>query len=230
MIKKRLTPLSIIIIPITIFKRLRLKIIANNPNKIFIPNYPQFIQAFRKFLFDYIFEEREYIFEELKSEFRVKSDQILILLNLENELSGLNLPYSEILTNILKSGYDFNEFKVKFLNKIHQFIKNLLLIRDPGSTEIFDLKKLRNTPFIKYANDIINIRKEEFENSIISRFHEQDEIRYDLSEINKTFYGKKIYDILKFQKDSYLKADKFKKFQEFASKLNLKLKIADPSM
>ena len=41
------------------------EIIANNPNKIFIPNYPQFIQAFRKFLFDYIFEEREYIFEEL---------------------------------------------------------------------------------------------------------------------------------------------------------------------
>ena len=203
------------------------EIISNNPNKIFIPNYAQFVQAFREFLFKFIFDEKEYIFEELKSEISVKSDQILILLNLENELNGLELQFSEILVKILEPRYNLNEFKKKFLNEIHQYIKKILNERDLGSTDIFNLKKLGNTPFVKYANDIIKIRKEEFENSEIQRSYENDEIQYDISEISKTFYGKKFSEILKLTRKISLKPDKFKKFQDFALKLDLNVKVVD---
>ncbi|MFX1488394.1 MAG: hypothetical protein ACFFBI_04555 [Promethearchaeota archaeon] len=203
------------------------EIITNNPNKVFIPNYTQFVQAFREFLFDFIFEEKEYIFEELKSHISAKSDQLLILLNLENELNGLELPFSEILTKILEPGYNLNEFKTKFINEIHQYIKKILTERDLGSTDIFDLKKLRNTPFVKYANDIIKIRKEEFENSKILRSFDNNEFQYDISEISKTFYGKKFSEILKLTRKNSLKPDKFKKFQDFALKLDLRVKVVD---
>ncbi|MFX1477983.1 MAG: hypothetical protein ACFFCI_07605 [Promethearchaeota archaeon] len=203
------------------------EIITNNPNKVFIPNYAQFVQAFREFLFDFIFKEKEYIFEELKSQISAKSDQLLILLNLENELNGLELPFSEILTKILEPGYNLNEFKTNFMNEIHQYIKKILTERDLGSTDIFDLKKLRNTPFVKYANDIIKIRKEEFENSEILRSFDNNEFQYDISEISKTFYGKKFSEILKLTRKISLKPDKFKKFQDFALNLNLRVKVVD---
>ena len=41
-------------------------IVVNNPNKLFIPNYNQFIKDFKEFLFNFINKEKEYVFEELK--------------------------------------------------------------------------------------------------------------------------------------------------------------------
>jgi hypothetical protein len=202
------------------------ELVLNNPDKLFIPNYSQFVQAFREFLFDFIFKEKEFIFEELKLDFDSRSDQLLLLLDLTNELNGLNLPYSEILRDILNLDLNLNEFKQKILNEIHSFTEKVLRKRVLGSTEIFNLKKLRNTSFFKYTNTILDIRKDEFESTKITRFYEDDELRYDLSEINKTYYGKKCMEILQSQ-DLSLKPEKFKRFHEFASKLNLHLKIID---
>ncbi len=202
------------------------ELVLNNPNKIYLPNYPQFVQTFREFLFDFIFKEKEFIFEDLKLDFDSRSDQLLLLLDLTNELNGINLHYSEILRDILSLDLNLNESKKEFLNKIHSFIKKILSKRVPGSTEIFNLKKLRNTSFFKYANTILNLRKDEFEFAKITRFFEDDELRYDLSEINKTYYGKKFMEILQ-SPDLSLNPEKFKKFHNFALKLNLSLKIID---
>ncbi|MFX0080190.1 MAG: hypothetical protein ACFE94_00400 [Candidatus Hodarchaeota archaeon] len=203
------------------------EIITNNENKSFIPNYTQFVQAFREFLFNFIFKEKEYIFEEIKSDFESKSDQILILLGLTNELNGLTLPYSEISKDILHPDMNLNEFRTEFLNRTHLFIKEILNKRDLGSTKIFDLKKLRNTQFFKYADKILKIRKEEFESTRIVRFNDGNGPRYNISEIKKTYYGQKFSNILHFEALLSIKPEKFKKFQDFALKLNLNLMIID---
>jgi hypothetical protein len=202
------------------------QLVVENSNKMFIPNYNQFIQSFREFLFSFVFKEKKFIFEELKSDFVSKIDQLLLLFDLTNELSGLNLPFSEILNDILYLDLNLNEMRSKILSETHKYIKNILDKRVLGSTEIFELKKLRNTSFIKYANEILKIRKKEFESTNITKFYEDGEIRYDLSEINKTYYGKKFLEILQFR---YLplKSDEFKKFHDFSLKLNLKINFSD---
>jgi len=202
------------------------QIVVENPNKIFIPNYTQFIQSFREFLFSFVFKEKTYIFKELKSDFVSKKDEILLLLDLANEFSGLNIPFSEILNDVLYIDLNLNEMRSKILSETHKYIKNILDKRDLGSTEIFKLKKLKNTSFVKYANEIIETRKEEFESINVPGFYEDGEIRYDLSEISKTYYGKKFLDILQFRSLN-LKRDEFKKFHNFSLKLNLRLKYID---
>ncbi|MBY8983834.1 MAG: hypothetical protein KGD65_02085 [Candidatus Lokiarchaeota archaeon] len=202
------------------------RLVVENPNKIFIPNYAQFIQSFREFLFSFVIKEKKFIFEELKSDFVSKIDQLLLLLDLTNELSGLNLPFSEFLREVLTLDLNINEMRSKIISETHKYIISILDKRVLGSTEIFDLKKLRNTSFIKYANEILKIRKEEFESTTVTRFYEDDEIRYELSEINKTYYGKKFLEILQLR-DTTLKSDEFKKLHNFSLKLNLKLKYID---
>ena len=125
----------------------------------FIFNKESF-EGFREFLFDFINKEKEYIFEEIKADPEEKATQILILLNLTNELAGLNLIYSKIITNLFTQNINLNEFKSKFLNKIHSLIKKILSKREIGSTIIFNLKKMRNTQFSKYSNEILNIRRD----------------------------------------------------------------------
>ena len=203
------------------------EIATNNPNKIFIPKYNQFIKDFREFLFEFINKEKEYIFEEIKADPEQKANQILILLNLTNELAGLNLPYSKIFTDIFNQNINLNEFKLKFLNKIHSRIKDILNKREFGSTIIFDLKKMRNTPFSKYSNEILNIRKDEFESRKIFSHKDKMELYYDISEVQNTYYGKQFLKILNLKENVPVKPDKFKKFIDFASKLNLKLNIIE---
>ncbi|TFG01939.1 MAG: hypothetical protein EU540_02550 [Promethearchaeota archaeon] len=198
---------------------------VNNANKIFIPKYNQFIKNFREFLFEFINRERDYIFEEIKSDPEKKANQIIILLNLTNELSGLNLPYSKILKKLLSQNVNLQEFKLKFLKEIHIIIKEILEKRNIGNTIVFDLKKMRNTPFSKYSNEILNIRKQEFESGKVCKFQDKAEIWYDVSEIKNTFYGKKFFNILNIGKEISIKPDKFKKFSEFTSKLRLKINL-----
>ncbi|MFX1365808.1 MAG: hypothetical protein ACFFCE_00400 [Promethearchaeota archaeon] len=201
------------------------EIVFNNPNKMFVPNYNAFIKAFNEFLLNYILKEKENIFEELKTDVIPYTDQILTLLNLNNELAGLDLPYTEILKENILPDITLKEFKSRFLNEIHLIVKNKLNKREIGSTYIFDLKKIQHTPFFKYSNEILNIRKEEFESSEVIRYYDKNEVFYDMIEISKTYYGKKFLEILQEGKELILKPKKFKKFQEFSSKLNLKLKI-----
>ncbi|MFX1377833.1 MAG: hypothetical protein ACFFA4_01960 [Promethearchaeota archaeon] len=203
------------------------EIVVNNPNRVFVPNYSVFIKAFKKFLLDYIFTERDEIFEDMKKDIDLNADQLLSLLNLNNELAGLDLPYIEILNRCIYPNIKIKEFKSRFLNEIHLFIKDLLNKSKLGSTKIFDLKKMQHTPFFKYSNKILEIRKDEFEASEIVRFYDKNRVFYNMSGIYKTFYGRKFFEILQFKEDLNLQPDKFKKFRDFSSKLNLKLNIIE---
>ncbi|MFX0105971.1 MAG: hypothetical protein ACFE75_10835 [Candidatus Hodarchaeota archaeon] len=203
------------------------EIVANNPNRLFVPNYNSFIKVFNEFLLNYIFKERIYIFEELKKNIDSNAYQILTLLNLNNELAGLDLPYIEILKRSLHPNINLKEFKSRFLNEIHSIIKNILNKRELGSTLIFDLKKIQHTPFFKYSNEILEIRKEEFESSEIMRFSEKNQIYYDVSEVYKTYYGKKFLEILQIAGKLIIKPEKFNKFHNYGSKLNLRFKIVN---
>ncbi len=200
------------------------EIAINNPNKTFIPNYKQFIKNFREFLFNFVKKERNYIFEELKSDPKNKVNQILTLLNLNNETVGLELSYSKILEKLLDQKVNLNEFKLKFLTELHNNIKEILNERKIGSTKIFDLKQLRNTQFFKYSNEILKIRKEEFESTEILRSRNNKDVRYDFSEIIKTYYGGKFSNILNIENMLNVKQEKFTKFAEMASKLKLNIK------
>ncbi|MFX0140684.1 MAG: hypothetical protein ACFFDN_44000, partial [Candidatus Hodarchaeota archaeon] len=201
------------------------EIVVNNPNKLFVPKYGAFIKAFNEFLLNYIFKERDYIFEELKNNIEPNTNQILTLLNLNNELAGLDLPYTDILQKSLYPNINLKEFKSRFIIEVHSIIKEILDKRKLGSTLIFDLKKIQHTPFFKYSNEIIEIRKEEFESSEIIRFHDKNEVFYDMSEIYKTYYGKKFLEILQVEGQLIIKPEKFKKFHDFGTKLNLKFKL-----
>lgn len=201
------------------------EIVANNPNRLFVPNYNVFIKAFEEFLLDYIFKEREQIFEELKKDIKFNAIQILTLLNLNSELAGLDLPYAEILKRCLYPNISILEFKSRFLNEIHSIIRDLLNTRELGSTIIFDLKKIQHTPFFKYSNKILEIRKDEFESSQILRLLDKGRVLYDMSEIYKTYYGRKFLKVLQYKEKLNLESEKFKKFRDFSSKLNLKINI-----
>jgi len=203
------------------------EIAVNNPNKTFIPNYKQFIKNFREFLFNFIKKERNYIFEELKSEPKNKINQILTLLNLQNETVGLELAYSEILEKLLDQKVNLKVFKSKFLTELHNNIKEILNERKIGSTKIFDLKQLRNTQFFKYSNEILKIRKDEFESTKILRSRHNKDVRYDFSEIVKTYYGGKFSNIVNIENTLNVKQEKFTKFAELALQLKLKLNIKD---
>ncbi|MFX1301924.1 MAG: hypothetical protein ACFE9X_01060 [Promethearchaeota archaeon] len=205
------------------------EIVVNNPNRLFVPKYNAFIKAFNEFLLNYIFKERDYIFEELKPSIEPNTYQILTLLNLNNELAGLDLPYSDILKRSLYPDINLKEFKSRFLNEIHSIIKKILNKCEVGSTIIFDLKKLQHTPFFKYSNKILDIRKEEFESAGILRFSDKNEVFYDMSEIYKTYYGKKFLEILEVEGRLILKPEKFKKFHDFGKKLSLEFKIINKS-
>jgi len=197
------------------------EIAINNPNKQFIPKYNQFIKSFREFLFNFINKERNYIFEEIKADPEEKANQILIILNLENELAGLDLPYAEIIEKLLDREIELEEFKTKILTEINSYVKNLIDKKEIGSTIIFNLKRMKNTPFSKYSNEIVQIRKNEFEASKVIKIEDM----YDLSEIRNTYYGRKFSEILNLSERPKAKRELFSRIKEFADKLNLKLEV-----
>ena len=80
------------------------------------------------------------------------------------------------MEKILDQKINLDEFKSKFLTELHKNIKEILNERTTGSTKIFDLMQLRNTQFFKYSNEILKIRKEEFESSKI--FQSKDKKHY----------------------------------------------------
>ena len=127
---------------------------------------------------------------------------------------------------LLSKDISLNRFKLNLLDEINTYIESLLEAHETGSTVIFDLKKMRNTPFSKYSNKIINLRKEEFESGKIYKRHEKLDFQYDVSEIKDTYYGQKFIKILNIRENLPIKKDKYKKLIDFTSKLDLKLTIA----
>ncbi|MFX0026097.1 MAG: hypothetical protein ACFE8M_06755 [Candidatus Hermodarchaeota archaeon] len=201
------------------------EIVYNNQNKSFIPNYNQFIKNFREFLFNFITQEKEYIFNELKTNPEIKTNQIISLLNLTTELAGLNLSYTDIIKDLFSEDINLQQFRKKFLDETHSLIKRILTKREFGATEVFKINKMKNTPFMKYSDEIIKIRKEEFEKSTIYKSLEDENLRYDIANLHKTYYGRKLSQILNLGSKNLVNQDYFNKINKFANKLNLKLDV-----
>ncbi|MFX1356518.1 MAG: hypothetical protein ACFFA8_04465 [Promethearchaeota archaeon] len=203
------------------------ELVINNPNKLFVPNYKQFIKAFREFLFEFINKEKDYIYNELVKDPQENINQLLILLNLTTELAGIDLPYTEIIKKALIQDIQLKELREKLINEIHLSIRQLLNKKELGSTKIFNLKKMRHTPFIQYSQEIIKLRKEELEKASIIKKIEDDTICYDFSEVNNTYYGIKFAKALNIGSRSKISQEILNKFSKFLSKLNIELNIID---
>jgi hypothetical protein len=203
------------------------RILIGNENKIFIPNYKEFVKKFQEFLFDFINKEREYVYHELESDPKEKTNQFLILLNLSTELAGIELPLEKIIQYVLQQSLNIYQFRRHLLENIHNYIEDLLKKKELGSTIIFDLKKMRHTQFSKYSVEIIKIRKQEFEESSIYKVPVENGFNFDISEVNKTYYGKQLLKILNLSTKSIIRQEIFYKYIKFASKLNLSIKIID---
>jgi hypothetical protein len=111
------------------------------------------------------------------------------------------------------------------MNKVHSTIRIILNEREGGSTVIFNIKKMRHTPFVKYSNEILKIRKEEFEKSQVYRFTEQDIYIYKMSELVNTYYGKQFSKILSLDLNEPINQEFYNKILKYSATLNLKLNM-----
>ncbi|MHA1670912.1 MAG: hypothetical protein ACTSV5_10085 [Promethearchaeota archaeon] len=200
-------------------------LLVSDRNRSFIPNYQNFLKAFKRFLFSYINKDKDLIFNQLRLNEEENHTKFLILVDLTTELAGMNLPYKEIINKTLKTETQLSSFRARFIEEVHFFMKKLIENKDLGNTRIFNIKKMRNTPFVRYIDEITKLRKSEFETSIIYIKKFDGNIEYDLSEICKTYYGEKFLHILKLENKSLLNQENFKNFKDLSIKLNLKLNI-----
>jgi len=203
------------------------EIALKNPNKLFVPNYVKYLKAFRKFLFNFINKEKEYIYETLKTNPGKNTNQFIILLNLSTELAGLELPYTEIINDLIFEVSSLDEFRIKLLSRVHSTIIKLLKEREVGSTIVFNIKKMRHTPYVKYSNEILKIRKAEFEHSQIYRFSKQGATSYNISDLAKTYYGIQFFKIFNLEPNKSLNQEFFNKLFNYSSKLKLKLNVIE---
>ncbi|MBY9002983.1 MAG: hypothetical protein KGD73_03340 [Candidatus Lokiarchaeota archaeon] len=220
--------------PLSLVKKVILKeidifeayeLVANDRNNSFIPNYQNFLEAFKQFLFSYIDKDKELIFSQLRLNMEENHTKFLVLVDLTTQLAGMDLPYKDIINKTLKTETQLINFKARFLEEIHSYMNMLIEKKDLGSTRIFNLKKMHNTPFVRYIDKITKLRKIEFETSQIYIKDFEDSVEYDLSVICKTYYGEKILHVLKLENGFILNREDFKKFEALSTKLNLELKI-----
>ena len=101
------------------------------------------------------------------------------------------------------------------------------MLREIGATVVFKLKKMRHTPFVKYSNEILKIRKAEFEQAEVYRDTLDDKLSYQISELIKTYYGSQLLEILKIDTKTTINQEIFNKILNYANKLNLKLNMVN---
>ena len=89
---------------------------------------------------------------------------------------------------------------------------------------------MQHTPFVKYIGKINTIRKNEFESSVVYKTPGEINPRYDVSMIIKTYYGEKIAEMLNLSVNYQITKEIFKKFQNYALKLNLEVKIQESNI
>jgi hypothetical protein len=203
------------------------RVALTNPNKQFVPNYSKFLKAFRNFLFNFIHKEKEFIYETLKSNPEKNTKQFILLLHLSTELDGIELPYATIIKELINKTSTLDEFRAKFMNKVHVTIKEILREREIGSTKIFDLKKMRHTPFVKYSAEILKIRKDEYEEAKVFRYFYEGITSYSITNIIKTYYGSQFFEFLDFDINKNINQENINKLYNYGAKLNLKLNVID---
>lgn len=201
-----------------------IQILEESPKKQYVPHFYQFIYEFKEFLFNTIIKEEEYLFNYSEKFIYNNFDMILNLLNLKEAMSGIQIPPNLILNFFKTPQITKNALRIKVLNFLHEYVKENLKKKEIGSTHIFKLEKMKYTPFSIYYNEILNVRKDEFEQSSIPKQKDKNSTSYDISKIARTYYGAKILEILhsegKFTVDQII-YNKFKKIvQELGMTLN----------
>ena len=206
-----------------------LEILEESPKKKFVPHFYQFIFEFKEFLFNSVFKEKGFTFDNQHDYSEKEIEIIISLLGLSNYLAGIQIPYKFIINSIINTKMNVDTLRVKVISTTHEFIKEMLEKKDIGSTYIFDLDRMRNTPFSRYSSEIIEIRKEEFENLVVYRFQENGDITYNIANIARSYYGAKILDTLQLKGTFRISNNTFRKFKEISSKLGLRINIIDSS-
>ncbi|MFO8019503.1 MAG: hypothetical protein R6U96_12830 [Promethearchaeia archaeon] len=196
--------------------------IMKNPDRQFIPNYKLFVSSFKNFLTAFIDNERKYVFERIIKDPEKYAKQILLVSNLYHDIRGIDMDFTEIITQILAhKKMDISTFRRQFIDQVKDVISTRLSNKRIGSTAIFNLKKMKNTPFSKYFDEIIEVRRKEFEDAQIKKV----ENRYNISEVLETYYGQKFSKILDLGLKKVITPPEFVKMEKYAQKLGLKLNI-----
>jgi len=201
--------------------------LENSPKKKFVPHFFQFIFEFEEFLFNSVFNAADFVFDEQQRYSEKEIEIIISLLDLSSYLAGIQIPFKLIINSIINTKMNKDTLRVKVISTTHEFIKEMLERKEIGSTYIFDLDKMRNTPFSRYSSEILEIRKEEFENLLVYRFQENGDITYSISNIARSYYGAKISDTLQLKGTFRIINNSFRKFKEISSKMGLKINIID---
>lgn len=206
-----------------------IEILEDSPKKQFVPHFYQFIFEFKEFMFNSVFKENDFVFDEQQKYSDKEIEIILSLLGISNYLAGIQIPYKLIINSLINTKMNRDTLRVKLISTTHEFIKEILEKKEIGSTHMFDLDKIRNTPFSRYSLEILKIRKDEFENLFIYRFDENGDFTYNLANVARSYYGAKILDTLEIKGTFKISNNSFRKFKEISSKLGLKVNIVDSS-
>jgi len=200
-----------------------IKMLEQTQKRKFVPHFYQFIYEFKEFLFNVVLKEDKYLFNKTKNHSLEKLTFLISYLKLDEFLSGIQISKDFLSTLLNIPNLTRDSFREEIINTIHLFINNILERKEIGSTIIFDLNKMNGTPFSMYSKEILDIRKEEFEHSIVKIYEEKNEFQYDISHLSRSYYGKKILEILNLRNDSILSKKLFDNFKEIAKGLGLSL-------
>jgi len=202
-----------------------INLLDESPKKNYVPHFYQFIHEFKEFIFNEVLKAKLENIGELKKISDTNVETIIKLIGLTNSLAGIQFPYSETIKLLLEPGITRDSLRFKLINTVHEYIQAILNSDKIGNTIIFDLNKMKNTPFSQYSEQILKIRKEEFESAIIYQTKERGSYYYDLSNIALTYYGIQISKILKILGKLSIKQPIFDRFAEIAQKIGLSLNI-----
>jgi hypothetical protein len=108
------------------------------PKKNYVPHFYQFIHEFKGFIINEILRGDLRKLGDLKKIANINVEFIISLIGLTKILSGIQLPYSEIITILLESDITRNSLRSKLIKSVHEFIETTLKKGEIGSTIIFD--------------------------------------------------------------------------------------------
>ncbi|NVM18604.1 MAG: hypothetical protein HWN80_12885 [Candidatus Lokiarchaeota archaeon] len=200
-----------------------IQILEKSPKKQYVPHFYQFIYEFKEFLFNTILKEEEYLFNNNEKFVNNNFDMILNLLNLKEAISGIQIPPNMILNLFKTPQITKDELRIQILNLIHKYVRQILKKKEIGSTHVFNLEKMKFTPFSRYYSEILNVRKDEFEQSSISKQKDKTSTSYDVFQIARTYYGAKILKILHSEGKFTINQIIYNKFKKIVQELGMTL-------
>ncbi len=200
-----------------------IELLKDNKKINYVPHFHQFVYEFEEFLFNIVLKEDSFLFNRIEGISSRHLAKIFSILKLDTLFSGIDISLDFFASILITSNTTSDSLREKTINTLHQFIRTIINKKEIGSTKIFDLTQMRNTPFSIYSQEILNVRKEEFEKSIILQNKDMNPSEYDISEISLTFYGAKILEALNIRNEIKIDEVFFERFKEMANQLGLSI-------